>query len=144
MYFNKTLTGFFKKPIYGKKYKSINTYSWFDIKASKSNNFLFRSTDIKNDKKPKDNNLRAHKVIIYPNKIQKEYIQKWFEICRIVYNQTVLYCKKNSILSFYKLRSIIKKRFSKKFKSIIKKKQNTRTYYRLFNKTSKRCIYYCI
>lgn len=86
------------------KLSSYESDSWFDIKQS--NDVLEKDIiDITDE-----NIIRANKICIYPTKEQKNFLLKWCDIYRYVYNQTVKYIRKNKNikLNFISLRKIMK------------------------------------
>ena len=67
------------------KKENVNTYSWFDIVKCKNPNKKNQNTfiDTCNEKV-----IRTKKIEIYPNKKQKEILQKWFNNYIDIYNKT--------------------------------------------------------
>ena len=67
------------------KRKIINSNSWFDIKKCENPDKIIQNTfiDICDEKI-----IRTKKIEIYPNKKQKEILNKWFNNYIDVYNKT--------------------------------------------------------
>jgi len=99
------------------KYKNIENNSWFDIKYQ---NYNIVSNNKENTILSGNNVIiRAKQVKIITTQYQKNIILNWMELSRIIYNITVKYLRNNKLISFTKLRPIIKSLFSKSFKEKI-------------------------
>lgn len=105
-------------------YSKINSHSWFNIEHS--DNFEYKyDLKLKQDK-IKNEVINCSKVNIIFILEQKEIISKWFEACRIIYNETVKYfreCKYNKEKISTNFRSIRTNKMIP-IKNILHKKYN--------------------
>lgn len=73
------------------KPNELKTDSWFNILKYKNPDFDSK----KYVTETKKNLVRTKKIKIYPNETQREYIQKWIELSRKIYNKTVKFLNKH-------------------------------------------------
>ena len=98
---------------------NIRKESWFDIQTinyNVTNKEININKDIKNIEV-----LRTKQIQLYLNKEHSKLIKGWIEIARIVYNLTVYYFRQNELISFRKLRPIIKNLFNNNLLQLIQK-----------------------
>ena len=100
-------------------FTQINSHSWFDINVVKTTNKK-SVNNLPSDTMKKTELIRTKKIQIFFNEKQKKIINKWFDIYRYVYNETLFYVKKNKDYNFNRLRKIIKNNFNQKMKNKIK------------------------
>jgi transposase len=128
---------YFIPKLTNENYSNLITNTFFDIKKYTFNiqhNNLFNS-NIKNTNDDyiknevlipqwfykKDNSLlRARQYELITTKYQKGIILKWIEMSRIIYNITVYYFRKHKLISFMKVRKIIKNSLSNQIKRLLK------------------------
>lgn len=97
-------------PIKDPAKEQIRTDSWFDFIGEEH---IF-------DSRPTDKTvIRCSKVIVKPNITQRKLLNKWFFLYRYVYNQCVLWIRKNKLESFYSLRKKVKDNLNNETKQLI-------------------------
>lgn len=101
-------------PTLEKEYDNIINNSWFDVKYQNYNIVDNKSINIDLEE-PNNNIMRAKQIKISTTQFQKNIILSWIEQSRIIYNITVKYLRKNKLVSFIKLRKIIKDSFNKDY-----------------------------
>ena len=102
----------------------LNTNSWFELHENKS----YQNKDLNIPEHAIDKSekiINCKKVILRPNKYQKQILLKWMHSCRIMYNYTIKYFKNARFkkekysTNFKKIRTYIlkndKKRLIKKY-----------------------------
>lgn len=84
----------------------IESNSWFDILQSDCTDNILEKDVIMTD----DHIIRSQKICIHPTPEQKDFLLKWCDIYRYVYNQTIHYIRKNPDvkINFISLRAIMK------------------------------------
>lgn len=95
-------------------YTEISTNSWFDILYQNYNIVDNNSINIELEA-PNNNILRSKQLKISTTQFQKNIILNWIEQSRIIYNITVKYLRTNKLVSFTKLRKIIRNSFTKEY-----------------------------
>lgn len=95
----------------------LNKLSWFDIKTY---NYNEKKTQSKKQLNESKLYLRAKQVKLYPTVKQKNKIDEWIEVARLIYNITVKYFKTNKLTSFMTVRPIIKQLYPDSLKNRIK------------------------
>lgn len=110
----------YKLPLNELSFTKIDSNSWFDINISRiNNNKIVSNLPIKDT--GNKNFIRTKKIKIYFTNKQKNIVNKWFDIYRYMYNQTLYYIKTHREFNYYKLRSIMKNSINNKMKEEIKK-----------------------
>ena len=76
-------------PLITDNYINIKTNSWFDITSLKKDQ-VFKSVKVCHN-----NNtiIRTKKIKLYPTDMQKEILQKWFNLDRKMYNKTTVFLR---------------------------------------------------
>lgn len=86
---------------------NVEKHSWFDIENFNYLDSKPITTNILNKSE-----LRIEQIKLFLNFKQKNIINEWIEIARIIYNITVKYFRNNKLTSFKTVRSIIKNSFN--------------------------------
>jgi len=73
-----------------KEETNINTSSWFDIKPYQTNKV---KNTFKLNNSFSNQNIKCLKILMKLNSVQKQTIQKWFNGCTKMYNETVKFIK---------------------------------------------------
>ena len=74
------------------EYDDIHTDAWFDIKYHKTEKELHPfSTSIAFEKNTDTHYIKCYKVELILNEVQKTILNRWFNSCIMMYNETIKY-----------------------------------------------------
>lgn len=77
------------------EYQDVNTSAWFDIKYHKTQQDTVHTSAIQYDKSSDKTYTKAYKVEVLLSKKQRQIVDRWFNSCIIMYNETIKFISKH-------------------------------------------------